>query len=59
MTTRMKHPEHGWTHAYDQSEIDRLKAHGWEPEEDPQEVLKEVQEAIQTLKRKPGRPKGS
>lgn len=48
MTTRMMHPEHGWTHAYDASEVESLKAQGWivEPEKKPEPEPK----------RKPGRP---
>lgn len=29
MTTRMVHPLHGATHAYDNGEIERLKGFGW------------------------------
>ena len=47
MPTRMTHPQHGATHAYDTGEIKRLEALGWsveKPKEEPE-------------KRKPGRPK--
>ena len=33
MTTRMYHPEHGWTHAYTAQEIEALKKQGWQVEE--------------------------
>ncbi len=32
MTTRMHHPEHGWTHAYTPEEIEAMQKHGWEVE---------------------------
>jgi hypothetical protein len=40
MTTRMTHPQHGATHAYDKSEIERLEKLGWsveKPAEKPAE----------------------
>lgn len=30
---RMKHPEHGFMHAYGQDELDRLVGYGWSVEE--------------------------
>lgn len=35
MTTRMVHPLHGATHAYDNGEIERLKGFGWAVEVPP------------------------
>ena len=29
MTTRMHHPEHGWTHAYGDDEVAAHEANGW------------------------------
>jgi hypothetical protein len=29
MTTRMHHPEHGWTHAYGDAEVAAHEANGW------------------------------
>lgn len=34
MTTRMAHPQHGFTHAYDTGEIQRLRSFGWVPEDE-------------------------
>lgn len=48
MTTRMTHPEHGATHAYDKGEIERLEKLGWLKEGDSPKV--------EEGKRKPGRP---
>lgn len=64
MTTRMMHPEHGWTHAYGEHEVEKLKALGWivegEREGDGDEhiaLLKTPLEAtFPILQRKPGRP---
>lgn len=44
MTTRMIHPEHGATHAYDNSEIERLKGFGWAVEVPPAPLLQEPEE---------------
>lgn len=63
MTTRMQHPQHGFTHAYNQSEISYLETRGWTPEVKaapvaPAAPVVVVEEAPQ--KKKPGRPhKGS
>jgi hypothetical protein len=35
MATRMQHPEHGWTHAYDEGEVARLEKLGWSVEKPP------------------------
>jgi len=35
MTTRMIHPQHGATHAYDGGEIERLTRLGWTAESAP------------------------
>lgn len=66
MTTRMVHPLHGATHAYDNSEIERLKGFGWAVDgEKPagDEHLDLIKTALKTAfppvvfeKRKPGRP---
>lgn len=32
MIVRMVHPDHGATHVYDSSELDRLKSWGWSVE---------------------------
>ena len=52
---RMKHDEHGWTHAYSDLERIELEKSGWvvevpEPKPEPKPAEPE--------KRKPGRPKG-
>jgi hypothetical protein len=73
MTTRMYHPLNGWTHAYDQSEIEALKKNGWEVEctipgeraaplheRDaliPAVSLHEGRDEMAPRKRKPGRPR--
>ena len=56
---RMKHPQHGWHHAYDPHEEARMRVNGWVddvPEVAPIIVEPEPAEAPQ-VKRKPGRPK--
>lgn len=45
MPTRMTHPQHGATHAYDKGEIERLEKLGWS-----------VEKPAEPEKRKPGRP---
>lgn len=42
MTTRMVHPLHGATHAYDVNEIERLKGWGWSVEVPAAPVAEEV-----------------
>lgn len=54
MPTRMKHEEHGWTHAYGETEVEALKAHGWEVEQESKPLVLPVVE--EPPKRKPGRP---
>jgi hypothetical protein len=34
MIVRMVHPEHGATHVYDESELEKLKGFGWSVEGD-------------------------
>lgn len=58
----MKHPNHGSTHAYDSSEVARLKGYGWaEASKDaPQEVAEVSAEplaSVAPIRRGPGRPK--
>ena len=62
MTIRMKHPDHGFTHAYSVSEITYLTGLGWsEDKPAPKKVaVEEVVEEEETVKAqeksKPGRP---
>lgn len=57
MTTRMAHPEHGFTHAYDASEIKRLESFGWKVEapEADLPVIEDTDEPGRPAKRR-GRP---
>ena len=67
MTTRMIHPQHGATHAYDNSEIARLKNLGWSVEAEPEKPARVVgadtdgdgviDKVFAEPKKKPGRPK--
>jgi hypothetical protein len=73
MTTRMTHPQHGATHAYDTGEIEKLQKLGWSVEvpvingdthREPEDVIEEQGEGDQhpakageVAKRKPGRPR--
>jgi hypothetical protein len=59
VTTRMRHDEHGWTHAYEVIEVERLKALGWKVEPDAPPIVQPPKDGGMTPKRKPGRPKGS
>jgi hypothetical protein len=34
MCTRMTHPNHGSTHAYGESEVQRLRGYGWVPDDE-------------------------
>lgn len=61
MTTRMVHPQHGATHAYDKGEIERLEKLGWSVEGAAQAIQwptnEEVAErlaAIAPARKKPG-----
>ena len=53
MPTRMKHEEHGWTHAYSDLERIELEKNGWVVE-----VPVKAEPKPEPEKRKPGRPKG-
>ena len=61
---RMKHPNHGFMHAYDKEELERLKGWGWSPEEpeagsdalDRYAAVAQA-EAIALAPKKRGRPK--
>jgi hypothetical protein len=53
MTTRMHHPEHGWTHAYTPEEIEAMQKHGWEVEK---LTIPGERAVPEQPKRKPGRP---
>jgi hypothetical protein len=55
MATRMIHPKHGATHAYDVTEIQRLQADGWSVEV-PEVKAPEPAPEPEPEKRKPGRP---
>ena len=58
---RMKHDEHGWTHAYTAEEVAEHEKNGWVVEV-PVKAESVVPTDVQTAlaeKRKPGRPKGS
>ena len=71
MTTRMIHPLHGATHAYDAGEIAKLQGWGWAvelpPPDEPDDpaiepaivpVVRKVVEVVdEPEKRKPGRPR--
>lgn len=54
MTTRMVHPEHGATHAYDKGDLERLEKLGWSVETMAHQ--EQVQQAQVPVKRPPGRP---
>jgi hypothetical protein len=70
MTTRMFHPEHGWTHAYGDAEVAAHEARGWQVEKltIPGERAVPLRDALirplslhegrdeMTPRRKPGRP---
>lgn len=49
MTTRMVHPLHGATHAYDNSEIERLKGFGWAVEVPAVNRLMTTPEVLESL----------
>lgn len=71
MTTRMIHPQHGATHAYDHGQIEQLKKQGWsvETDEPPKRVVGVdtngdgvidkvfTEKPADPEKKKPGRPK--
>lgn len=66
MLVRMKHEEHGFTHAYTLDEIEAMKQRGWEIEKEIMEfpgqkptLQVETQEAPKEPPKKRGRPKGS
>lgn len=54
MLVRMTHPDHGFTHAHDHAEINRLTELGWSKLSDAEwkQIL-----AAKTEKRGPGRPR--
>jgi hypothetical protein len=58
----MMHPQHGWTHAYDNGEIEKLKGLGWVVEGAEVPVINNHEEPVvlpvldEPPKRKPGRP---
>jgi hypothetical protein len=64
MTTRMIHPQHGATHVYGQSEIERHEKLGWAVEIDSPAVVAKPSVTAEVVtavtqspeKRKPGRP---
>lgn len=56
MLIRMKHPDHGFTHAHDHAEIKRLEELGWEKHSD--QDFKALL-AAKAEKRGPGRPRKS
>jgi hypothetical protein len=56
MCTRMTHPNHGSTHAYGESEIQRLRGYGWVPDDElnPPQVVKEELTTEPQARKKPG-----
>ena len=55
---RMKHPEHGWHHAYTVAEEERMRLHGWIDENEDYESDAAITEAPpEPPKRGPGRPR--
>jgi hypothetical protein len=60
MTTRMFHPEHGWTHAYGDAEVAAHEARGWQVEKltipGERAAPLELPVLSEPPKRKPGRP---
>jgi hypothetical protein len=55
MIVRMVHPEHGATHVYDDSELERLRKYGWAPEGEAQtgpivngDTSRELEDALAT-----------
>ena len=56
MTTRMHHPEHGWTHAYGDAEVAAHEANGWVVEKLTIPGERAVPLPTEQPKRKPGRP---
>jgi hypothetical protein len=52
MIVRMVHPDHGATHVYDTSELERLKGYGWSVEGEEAKPVKTEPEA--PARKKPG-----
>ena len=48
MIARMQHPQHGWMHAYSDSEIAYLRGLGWDVEQDPIEAIESAKEDVKT-----------
>lgn len=46
MTVRMRHPEHGWTHAYSAGEVEALKLNGWVEDVPVSELAEPSVEAV-------------
>lgn len=55
MITRMTHPEHGFTDAYDTAEVQRLQVHGWYVQADELPEVEDPEQPDQPAKRR-GRP---
>ena len=59
---RMKHPKHGWTHAYNPNEEAYLRSIGW-VEDTPEvkieqpAVVVEQPKVVEEVRRGPGRPR--
>jgi hypothetical protein len=53
--TRMIHPDHGATHAYDEGEIAKLKAVGWSVEGEAVAIPGDAPETVVPIVRR-GRP---
>jgi hypothetical protein len=59
---RMKHPDHGFMHAYNTAEVAKLRGLGWAPEDEfnvPVVGVDKDGDGVidQAFKKKPGRPK--
>lgn len=54
---RMSHPDHGFMHATDKSDVTRLKGYGWTVVEEAPKVVPVT--PTLSVPRKPGRPVGS
>ena len=50
MIVRLKHLEHGWTHAYTQQELDHLLSLGWVIEEEPKKEQPKEEEKPRLLR---------
>lgn len=54
---RMRHPDHGATHAYSDTEMQDLLKRGFVPEQEPSEAAEQTTEPPSEMRRGPGRPR--